>query len=907
MAETVYLVDGSGYIFRAYHALPPMTRPDGTPVNAVYGYCNMMQKLLTDVGAQRIVVVFDAGRTTFRNTLYPAYKAHRPDPPADLIPQFALIRAATTAYNIPWVEQEGFEADDLIATYADHAVAKGDNVVIVSSDKDLMQLVTPRITMLDPIKNKPITETDVLEKFGVPPSQVVEVQALTGDSIDNVPGVAGIGIKTAVQLLQEFGSLDALLANAHTIKQEKRRQTLLDNADNARISRELVTLKRDVPLATPLSALTPVTIDIPNLQAFLEANNFRSLLARVQKEPTKPVAKPAYELVTTEAALQKWVASIKDTGFMVFDTETTSLNALQAELVGIALATSATKACYIPLAHGKHEGFDFAGMNASLPRQLDKTLVITILKPLFADASIRKVAHNLKYDWHVLHNAGITEWASVDDTMVMSYVLDSSLNGHGMDELAKKHFDYDTITYAQVTGTGKAQISFAEVPLEQARDYAAEDAAITARLYDLFQQRLISEHMTTVYETLERPLIAVLATMERNGIRVDPTILAKLSQDFAASMATLEEDIFTQAGMRFNIGSPKQLGDVLFDHLKLDGGKRSKKSGAYGTGADVLEALATQGHGIAAKVLEWRQLAKLKSTYSDALVRQIHPRTGRVHTSFMQTVTSTGRLSSSDPNLQNIPIRSDLGRKIRGAFIADKGCQLISVDYSQIEMRLLAEMADIKTLKDAFRDGRDIHALTAHQVFGVPLESVSNDLRRRAKAINFGIIYGISAYGLSQQLGCPVHEADTYIKAYFVQYPGIKAYMEHTIAHARQHGYVTTLFGRKCYTTGIHDKNPNMRNFAERAAINAPLQGTAADLIKRAMIRVQQELVQQNLTTKLLLQVHDELILEAPSDEVERIKVLLSRLMPRAAEPRFHLSVPLEVDIGIGANWNDAH
>ena len=938
-AKTWYLIDGSGYIFRAYHALPPMNRPDGTPVNAVFGFCNMLLKLFTDHHADgHLVVVFDAARKTFRNDIYPAYKAHRPPPPEDLIPQFALIRDAVRAFNVPCIEQDGFEADDLIATYAAHAVARGERAVIVSADKDLMQLVRDGVYLFDPMKNLPLDRDAVIAKFGVPPERVVDVQALAGDSTDNVPGVPGIGLKTAAQLILEYGDLASLLARAGEIKQPKRRETLLANREQALISRQLVLLKADVPLLAPLDTLPEVVIDRPKLRTFLQENGFRATLRRVDEamgadnrheavaaKVPAPVAdadasvppavftplqsadavSPIYTLVTEEDALLAWCARIAEAGVVAVDTETTALNPLRAQLVGISLCVAAGQACYIPLAHGMAPSgeLDFAAQER--PRQLEKAVVLRYLQPLLEDPAILKIGHNIKYDALVLAGEGVC-LAPVDDTIVMSYVCDGARHGHSLDELCDLHFQHKTITYDEVTGTGRKRISFAEVPLEAARDYAAEDADYTFRLWQLFRQRLLAERQLTVYETLDRPLVPVLAAMEQAGIKVDLAELRRLSADLAQDLAVLEKAVYHEAGREFNIASPKQLGEILFEAGKLPGGKKTK-TGAYATGSEVLEPLAAQGYVLPQKVLEWRQLAKLKSTYTDALQEQIHPRTGRVHSSFSQTITATGRLSSSDPNLQNIPIRTAEGRKIRRAFIAEAGQRLISIDYSQIELRLLAEMADIPVLKQAFADGRDIHAATASQIFGVPLAEVTPELRRRAKTINFGIIYGISPFGLSQQLGCSQGEAKQIIEAYFLEYPGIRAYMERTVEQCRRVGFVTTLFGRRCYVGGINDASAARRNFAERAAINAPLQGTAADIIKRAMIRMMPALRAAGLAARMVLQVHDELIFEAPAAEADATIAVASAVMRDAALPAVQLSVPLLVEAGMGLSWAEAH
>ncbi|MFQ5775731.1 MAG: DNA polymerase I, partial [Kiloniellaceae bacterium] len=910
----LYLIDGSGYIFRAFHALPPMTRPDGTPVNAVFGFVNMLIKLLADTEAEGIAVVFDATRETFRNEIYPAYKANRPEPPEELIPQFALIREATRAFNVPCVETDNYEADDLIATYAKAARERGLEVTIVSSDKDLMQLVEPGVTMLDPVKNRAIGPAEVEERFGVPPEKVGEVQALAGDPTDNVPGVPGIGVKTAAQLIQEYGDLETLLAHAGEIRQPKRRENLVRFADQARVSRRLVELKDDVPVEVPLEELRLRAPDPGALRAFLEENAFRSVIARLGEVLGEGAAaapaeggEAAYELVQDMDALSAWIEAAFEEGVVAVDTETTSLDALRAELVGVSLALEPGRACYIPLGHTARKGdgeLDLEGAGEP-PGQIPMDAALAALKPLLEDPGVLKVGQNIKYDVLVLGRHGI-EIMPTDDTMLLSYVLEGGLHGHGMDELARLHLGHDTIKFKDVAGAGKAQVSFDQVPLEVARDYAAEDADVTLRLHRVLKPRLVPERLTTVYETLERPLVPVLAAMERAGVKVDRDSLRELSNDFARRIAELEERIYQLAGRRFTIGSPKQLGEILFDEMSLAGTKKGK-SGAYTTDAGVLEALTAQGHDLPARVLDWRQLSKLKSTYTDALQAQINPDTGRVHTSFSQAVASTGRLASSDPNLQNIPVRTEEGRKIRHAFVAEAGFKLLSVDYSQIELRLAAHIAEVGPLRQAFHEGRDIHAITAAQVFGVPVEGMDPMIRRKAKAINFGIIYGISAFGLANNLGIPQGEAQAYIDAYFARYPGIRDYMERTKAACRERGYVETLFGRRIHMPGIKDKNPARRNFAERAAINAPIQGTAADIIKRAMIRVPPALAAAGLSARMLLQVHDELLFEVPEHELDRTAAVVKAIMENASRPVVELSVPLTADVGIGPNWAEAH
>ena len=932
----VYLVDGSGYIFRAYHALPPLTRADGTPVGAVLGYCNILFKLLQDTDADHLAVVFDTARVSFRNKLYDQYKAHRPEPPPDLVPQFKLVREATDAFNVARIERPDYEADDLIAAYARAAAAAGAAVTIVSSDKDLMQLVDDRIGMLDPIKQRPIGAAEVREKFGVGPDKVVDVQALCGDSVDNVPGVPGIGVKTAAELINAYGDLENLLAHAGEIKQPKRRQSLIDFAEQARLSKRLVRLDADAPLTVPLEALEVRPPDRDKLGAFLRENGFKNLMARVETRlgkaegaaaaaesapaaaPVAPMALPPpppdlgkverrYALVQDLADLDAWIAAAAAKGVVAMDTETTSLNPAHAELVGVSLALEPGEACYIPLAHRANGAGELALGDApapAAPKQIPLEAALERLRPLFEDESVLKIGQNIKYDVEVLAGYGIAV-APVDDTMLISFVLEGGLHGHGLDELAELHFGHNTIKYKDVAGSGKGHIGFAAVPLDKARDYAAEDADITLRLHRLLKPRLLAERRLAFYETIERPLVRVVAEMERAGIRVDRAELNRLSQDFALRLVELEQQIFALAGHPFNIGSPKQLGEVLFDELGLAGGRKGK-TGAYGTDAAVLEQLALT-HDLPARVLDWRQLAKLKSTYADALVEEINPKTGRVHTSFSLAGAITGRLSSTEPNLQNIPIRTEEGRKIRRAFVAEPGHVLLSADYSQIELRLAAHIADVGPLKEAFRAGADIHALTASEVFGVPMDEMTGEIRRRAKAINFGILYGMSAFGLAQRIQVPQAEAAEFIKAYFARFPGIRAYMERCKALCRDKGYVETLFGRRCHLPGIKDTNPARRGYAEREAINAPLQGTAADIIKRAMARIPAALAEARLAARMLLQVHDELVFEAPESEAQATAALVKQVMEHACAPALELSVPLTVETGMAANWEEAH
>ncbi|GIX17311.1 MAG: DNA polymerase I [Rhodothalassiaceae bacterium] len=922
----LYLIDGSGYIFRAYHALPPMTRSDGTPVNAVFGFTGMLFKLLKDLKEEErpthLAVVFDYSRITFRQDLYEQYKAQRPEAPEDLVPQFPLIRKAVEAFSVPAIEKEGFEADDIIATYVRQALERGFDVTIVSSDKDLMQLVGPHVRMMDPIKNRIIGPKEVAERFGVPPEKVADVLALMGDASDNVPGVPGIGPKTAAELIRQYGDLENLLAHAEEIPQPKRRQTLIENADKARLSKELVTLHADVPLDDwPLDSLKVKDIDPERLLPFLDENEFRSIRARVMSyldagRPAQERLKDAitvsdsrYEAVTTEEQLAGWVARIRAKGLVAIDTETTSLDAMRARLVGIALSVEPGHACYIPLAHdGGGEGELALEQAGELPVQLDVEKVRAALDPILADPAILKIGQNIKYDINVLVRAGFSEPRPIDDTMLVSYVLDSGLHGHGLDELARRHLGITPVAYKDVAGRGKKQKTFSEVGIAEATAYAAEDADLTLRLHHLLRPRLVGERLLALYETIERPLVPVVAEMERHGVLVDAEALRRLSQEFAREMARLEEEIHELAGHPFNIASPRQLGEVLFTEMGLQGGKKLK-GGGWSTSAEVLERLAGEGHELPARVLDWRQLQKLKGTYTDALAEAVNPETGRVHTSFSLAATSTGRLASSDPNLQNIPVRTELGRRIRAAFIAPEGCRLLSADYSQIELRILAHLADIPALKQAFADGLDIHAMTASEIFGVPLDEIDRETRRRAKAINFGIIYGISAFGLARQLGIGREEAGEIIETYFRRFPGIRTYMEEQKRLARHQGHVTTLFGRRVHTPDINAKNPTLRGFAERAAINAPIQGTAADIIKRAMVRMPKALEAAGLRGKarMLLQVHDELVFEVDEDAVDETGRLVREVMANAPVPRVKLSVPLVVDVGTGRNWDEAH
>ncbi|HEX4110943.1 MAG TPA: DNA polymerase I [Stellaceae bacterium] len=909
-----YLVDGSGYIFRAFHALPPLTRQDGTPIGAVLGFSNMIYRLLKDTNADHIAIVFDAAETTFRNRIYDRYKANRSETPPELIPQFKLVREATDAFGLARIERADFEADDLIATYARAAAANGDDVTIVSSDKDLMQLVAPQIRMFDPIKNKPIGAAEVQEKFGVGPEKVVDVQALCGDSVDNVPGVPGIGVKTAAELINAYGDLETLLERAGEIKQPKRRQSLIEFAEQARLSKQLVRLDDHAPLSLTLDELQIPPRDTAKLTRFLELNEFRALLARVKNEdggqpPETAPALPApavgpgkligvetrYELIQDLAALDRWIAEIIERGTVALDLETDVANNPRATLAGIALALIPGRACYIPLGHA-------GTLDAS--NQIPRDAALEKLKPVFADPSVLKIGHNIKFAIEALLRFGIAV-APIDDAMLMSYVLEGGRHDHALDKLAALHFQHDTVKYKELIGSGKAQIGFCACAIERARDYAAEAADMSLRLHTLLKPRLRHDKLLAFYETNERALPNVVAAMEQEGIRVDRRQLAELSEDFTKRLAELEREIYGLVGHPFNIGSPKQLGEVLFDELSLPGGKKNKL-GAYGTDASILEELALT-HDLPARVLDWRQFAKLKSTYADALVEEIDPETGRVHTTYWLAHTLTGRMSSNEPNLQNIPVRTEEGRKIRRAFVAEPGHVLISADYSQIELRLAAHMANVDALKQAFLEGADIHAATASEVFGVPRPQVGPDLRRRAKAINFGILYGMSAFGLAARIQVPQAEAAAYIKAYFERFPGIRDYMDRMKAACRDKGYVETLLGRRCHIPGIRDTNAMHRAYAEREAINAPLQGSAADIILRAMIRLPRAIADAGLRAKLLLQVHDELILEAPEDEAEATAELVKQVMEGAPLPVLELAVPLVVETGMAGNWDDAH
>ncbi len=974
-SDELFLVDGSGYIFRAYFALPQtLTNPEGVPVGAVLGFSNMMHKLLTDLHAPSIAVIFDAARKNFRYDLYDQYKANREEAPADLIPQFALIREATEAFGIPGIELEGYEADDLIAAYARLATEQGRKVTIVGTDKDLMQLVNDNVRLYDPIKGRYLSADDVFEKFGVQPDRVIDVQALAGDSADNVPGVPGIGVKTAAQLINEFGTLESLLERAHEIKQPKRREALIEHAENARLSKKLVTLDAHAPVPLSLEDLKARDFNTPRLAAFLNKQGFKTLLTRIGGRPDISNAKaslperpaPApdsttpqidriapdlphtkdnqYTLITDETVLKQWIARAYETGILAFDTETTGLSPAAANLVGISMSTELGKAAYIPVGHvnapadlfansptvipakaGTHTVVETsqtaAGQNVEsavsdnpsysmdpglrrdddIKNQLPLEKVIALLKPVLEDPSVLKIGHNIKYDWQMLHKHGVSI-APVDDTMLLSYILHGTGHGHGhgMDELVLRYCGHQCISFEEVAGKGKNQVTFDRVPISKALQYAAEDAECTLRMHHAFKPRLPLEQVTSIYEDVERPIIPALAKMELTGIRVDPVVLKQMSHDFGAKLAELETDIHALAGHPFNVASPKQLGQVLFGEMGIPGGKKTK-TGEWSTAVDVLDDL--DGHEIVEKIKEHRQLSKLKSTYTDALQEQINPQTGRVHTSYQMAGTSTGRLSSTDPNLQNIPIRTEEGRKIRTAFVASPGHTLLSVDYSQVELRLAAEMAGVEALKQAFRDKVDIHTLTASQVFDVPVDQVTSDIRRAAKAVNFGIIYGISGWGLSKQLGIPQGDATTYIRKYLARFPEIQVFMEAAKAEAREFGYVKTLYGRKCFIPNINNKMPGVRAGAERQAINAPLQGTAADIMKIAMARMPNALAKANLDAKMLLQVHDELLFEVPEAQIEETAALVKTIMENVAK----ISVPLEAEAGWGQNWGAAH
>ena len=921
--KSLTLVDGSGFIFRAYYALPPLTRNDGTPINAVMGYCNMIWRLIAETKTSSLAVIFDTASKSFRNEIYSEYKANRSEAPEDLIPQFSLIREATEAFNIPYIELKGYEADDIIATYSNQASNEGWTVDIISSDKDLMQLVNDNVKMVDPMKMVNIGREEVFKKFGVYPEKVRDVQALAGDSTDNIPGVPGIGIKTAAELINEYGDLDTLLGKAEEIKQPKRRENLINYADLARISMKLVTLSKDIKEIESFNNFKRRDIDINKLKTFLIKQGFNSLIGRLpnedgfidsksayvalpednDKEDIKPIKKNNYKLVTDEQVLVTWLKNIEINGIVSIDTETTSIDAVSAQLVGISLSIEPGNAIYIPLNHKSKEG----GLIADKINQLDTNLVLSLLKPILEDPSIIKIGQNIKYDMTVLYNAGDINIYPYHDTMLMSFALDAGKqSGHGMDSLSKKHLNITPISYSEITGKGKDQVTFDYVALEKALEYAAQDADITLRLYIFLKDRLVKENMVSLYETIERPLPNVIAYMERNGVGINSNYLKNLSNTFINKMNPIKEKIFNLADEEFNISSPKQLAEILYNKLGLKGGKKGK-SGLYSTSAAVLEKLSQDGNEICQLILEWRALQKLKSTYSDALVDQINPVTKRVHTHFQMTGAMTGRFSSSNPNLQNIPIKTEDGRAIRRAFIAEENKKIVACDYSQIELRLLAEVANIEPLIKAFKNNVDVHTLTASQVFIVDKENVTSAMRRNAKTINFGIIYGQSAFGLAKQLNISRTEAKEYIELYFNQYPGIKKYMENTQDFARRNGFVETIYGRRCYIPSINDKNPMIRAGAERQAINAPLQGAAADIIKRSMKYFPEILIKNNIDAKLILQVHDELVFECASADVDRLIAIVKSEMINAPQPGFKMKVPLEVEIGIGDNWDEAH
>lgn len=957
--DHLFLVDGSGYVFRAYHALPPLKRKkDGLPVGAVAGFCNMLWKLLCDarnidsgVVPTHFAVIFDHSSDTFRKKIYPQYKANREAPPEDLIPQFALIRQATQAFNLPCIEKEGFEADDLIATYAQLATQAGIQTTIISSDKDLMQLVNPHVSLYDSMKNKHIGISEVIEKWGVTPEKMVDLQALTGDQTDNIPGIPGIGPKTAAQLLDQFGTLDLLLQRAAEIKQTKRRENIQAYSEEVKIFRELVKLKKDVPIDNDLSDFVLKPQDGSRLIAFLKAMEFTTLTRRVAEvtlcdaaaidkldvdikwekntEKTDEVfsqsfsenspqdlaqkrkdqvlsqqnIQDSYKTILDEALLKKWLLEAEEQGYFSFDTETTSLNPMQAKLVGFSLALHPGKAAYIPLEH-IDEGSSLLG-GGRIVEQIETQKALALLKPILENPAILKIGQNMKYDWLVMKQYDIVI-RSFDDTMLLSYALEAGNLTHGMDALSERWLNHKPISYKDLRYNGKKISSFAQVDLKQATLYAAEDADVTLRLWKVLKQQLVAQGMTKIYERLDKPLVEVVARMEERGILVDRQILSRISEELAQASFSLEEEIYELVGEKFNIASPKQLGDILFDKMGLPGGTKTK-SGQWSTSAQTLEELAVEGHILPRKIIDWRQLAKLKSTYADALPSHILPSTGRIHTSYSLATTSTGRLSSSEPNLQNIPVRTAEGRKIRTAFIASEGHLLLSADYSQIELRILAHVANITALKEAFAQGQDIHAITASQMFGIEINGMPSDIRRRAKAINFGIIYGISAFGLANQLGISRKEAGCYIQLYFERFPGIEDYMEKTKIFARQNGYVETIFGRRVYYPEIKSSNLQIRALNERAAINAPIQGSAADIIRRAMIKMEDALEKEKLSAKMLLQVHDELIFEVPKDEVKKTEALVKKVMENATMPVLSLSVPLEVKVMAAQNWDEAH
>ena len=914
-----YLIDGSGYIFRAYYALPPLTRKnDGLPTGAVSGFCSMLFKLLEDSKSDNnkqkpthFAVIFDSARKNFRNEIYSDYKANRSEAPDDLAPQFEYIRKSVMAFNLPSVDLANYEADDLIATYADQILQKGAKVTIVSSDKDLMQLYRKDVRLYDPMKNKFIESEDIINKFGVDSKKVIDVQSLAGDSSDNVPGVPGIGVKTAAELINKYGTLEKLLDNAHKIKQNKRRETLLDNKDKAIISKKLVTLKKDVPVDRTIEEFKLQEIDKDKLYKFLREMEFNRLLSSAistygepelsnNKIETKPkeklqlINKNNYHLITDEDQIDEWVDEAEEAGEFAIDTETSSLDPHQADLVGISLSTKIGKACYIPIGHKSK-------------RCLKKSIVIKKLKSLLEDKSVKKIGQNIKFDFIVLYKQGI-EINSMEDTMLMSYVLDAGKNRHNMNALSEIHLGHKTISFKEIVGTGKKEINFSDVELDKAMEYAAEDADITYRLYKIFNKNLKLEKLTNIYEIFEKPLIKILAFMEIEGIKIDNKFLKVLSEKFEKKIRSLEKKIFTISKKKFNIGSPKQLGEIIYNELKIAGLKKTRK-GSFATNANVLEYLAFKGHEFPKLILDWRQVSKLKNTYSDSLPEHINPNTKRVHTSFLLAATTTSRLASSDPNLQNIPIKSEDGKDIRKAFVAEKEFKLISADYNQIEMRILADLADVKELKKAFKNNEDIHSLTASQVFNIDIKKVDQNKRRKAKAINFGIIYGISQYGLAKQINVSNNEAEDFLNAYFFKFPEIKNYMESTIKFCRKNGYVNNIFGRRSHFNGINDKNFNVRNFQERAAINAPIQGSASEIMRMAMIGISKKFEEiKNLKSKILLQIHDELIFEVHKEQVNKCSKIIQEEMSSVKDSNLHsFSIPLLVDISVGDNWGDLH
>ena len=914
-----YLIDGSGYIFRAYYALPPLTRKsDGLPTGAVSGFCSMLFKLLEDSKSDNnlqkpthFAVIFDSARKTFRNEIYADYKANRSEAPDDLIPQFEYIRKSVLAFNLPSVELINYEADDLIATYTEQILAKGAKVTIVSSDKDLMQLYKKEVRLYDPMKNKFITPEDIVNKFGVDSKKVIDVQALAGDSSDNIPGVPGIGIKTAAELINKYGTLEKLLENAQEIKQNKRRETLIENKNKAVISKKLVTLKKDAPIDRKIEEFKLLEIDKDKLYKFLREMEFNRLLSSAisaygepdlssqnvdleVKKKLQVINKKNYYLIKNEKEIDKWIKEAEESGELAIDTETSSLDAHQAELVGISLSTKIGRACYIPIGH-KSEGC------------IKKEVVLKKLKPLLEDKSVKKIGQNIKFDFIVLYKQDI-KMNSMEDTMLMSYVLDAGKNRHNMDTLSEIHLNHKTITFKEMVGTGKKEINFSEVELQKAMEYAAEDADITYRLYKIFNKNLKIEKLTNIYEIFEKPLIEILALMEIEGIRIDSEFLKNLSEKFEKKIKNLEKQIFKISKKEFNIGSPKQLGEIIYNDLKIAGLKKTRK-GSFATSASVLEDLAFKGNQFPQLILDWRQVSKLKNTYSDSLPEHINPKTKRVHTSFLLAATTTGRLASSNPNLQNIPIKSEDGKDIRKAFITKNGFTLVSADYNQIEMRILADLADVKELKKAFKNNEDIHSLTASQVFNIDIKKVDQDMRRKAKAINFGIIYGISQYGLAKQIMVSNNEAEEFLNSYFLKFPEIKDYMNATIKFCRKSGYVNNIFGRRSHFNGINDKNFNVRNFQERAAINAPIQGSASELMRIAMIRLSNKFNNiKDIKTKMLLQIHDELIFEVPKTELKRINNIIKEEMTGVVKSDLHsFSIPLTVDINFGENWGILH